>query len=217
MQIIKLKASDHHCPDCQCSDINIKNLRTIFVDKEPLVSKNLAKSDLIIIHLTDLQTTINIIKATQQTLSHTPHILTLHPDPKQEQKITAAGSTFFHNCKDGNQVLATIITILTGYQKNNSKNLRFKDIVLDLNNHTFKRGNETHRLPNKEFELLKYFIKNNNRLIQKQELMENIWDFNSQLTTTTIETHICKLRKKLDSNNLIKRLHTIAYSGYILK
>jgi len=217
MQIIKLKTSNHQCPDCQCSDINIHNLRTIYIDKEPLISKNLAKSDLIIIHLTDLQTIINIIKAAQQALTHTPQILTLHPDSQQEQKITAAGSTFFHNCKDSNQVLTTIIAILTGKQKTNSKNLRFKDIILDLNNHTFKRGNETHRLPNKEFELLKYFIKNNNRLIQKQELMEQIWDFNNQLTTTTIETHICKLRKKLDSNNTIKRLHTIAYSGYILR
>jgi DNA-binding response OmpR family regulator len=217
MQIIKLKTSNHQCPDCQCSDINIKNLRTIYIDKEPLLSKNLAKSDLIIIHLSDLQTTINIIKATQQTLHHTPHILTLHPNPNHEQKITAAGSTFFHNCKDSNQVLATIITILTSQQKNQTKILRFKDITLDLNNHTLKRGAETHRLPNKEFQLLKYFINNNNRLIQKQELMENIWDFNSQLTTTTIETHICMLRKKLDSNNTIKRLHTIAYSGYILR
>ncbi|MFI3242036.1 MAG: winged helix-turn-helix domain-containing protein [Alphaproteobacteria bacterium] len=64
------------------------------------------------------------------------------------------------------------------------------------------------KLTEKEVEVLKYFYKNKEKFISKKELLENVWGYNPEMSTHTTETHIYRLRQKVEptSESLIETL-----------
>ncbi|MHA1539566.1 MAG: helix-turn-helix domain-containing protein [Alphaproteobacteria bacterium] len=56
---------------------------------------------------------------------------------------------------------------------------------------------QTH-LREKEADILLYLLKNKGEPVKKEELLENIWGYNAAIETKTLETHIYRLRKKLE-------------------
>ena len=62
-----------------------------------------------------------------------------------------------------------------------------------------------HYLPNKEFMLLYYMISNKNRIIKRQEMLDQIWGTNVVVGDRTIDVHIRKIRTIIGSHNLITR------------
>ena len=94
------------------------------------------------------------------------------------------------------------------------KIVRYKDIILDLSRRTVTRGDKTFYLRNKEFELLKLFVENPGIVMSKTKILENVWDMNAITATTTVESHISTLRKKIDKDFNEQRLHTIYCVGY---
>jgi len=92
--------------------------------------------------------------------------------------------------------------------------LEYKDILLDLNTRKIIRGDQSHGLRRKEFDLLKLLLENHGLVLSKTRILESVWDMNVDLSTTTLESHICALRKKLDKGFLVKRLHTVHCVGY---
>lgn len=91
------------------------------------------------------------------------------------------------------------------------------DLVVDVSKHLVKRGKKGIYLTSKEMTLLEFFFKNINQVISRTVLMENIWDFNADPFSNTIESHILKLRKKINPSGSKKELiHTIKGRGYKL-
>ena len=70
-------------------------------------------------------------------------------------------------------------------------------------------------LTEKESEILEYLLKEK-KFIKKQDLLENIWGFNSKVKTRTLETHIYRLRKKINKNFGIKKFIIVKDSSYKL-
>ena len=72
-------------------------------------------------------------------------------------------------------------------------------------------------LTNKEFELALYFFKNPGRLVSREQLLESIWVKSSSISTRTVDTHISRLRKKLNLNGSHGwKLISIYHQGYKL-
>lgn len=71
------------------------------------------------------------------------------------------------------------------------------------------------KLTEKEVEILKYLYKNKNKIISKTELLENVWGYNPEISTHTIETHIYRLRQKVESSSKDNLIRTID-GGYCL-
>jgi two-component system OmpR family response regulator len=93
--------------------------------------------------------------------------------------------------------------------------LVYEDVQLDCDLRILKRGEGSWFLRNKEFELMKYFIKRPGYIISKNTLIEQIWDMNADFyNSKTVESHISYLRSKLDAGFEIKRLHTVHCVGY---
>ena len=63
------------------------------------------------------------------------------------------------------------------------------------------KTNETIKLTEKEVTILKYLNNNSSRIVSKDELLENVWEYNPDVTTHTVETHIYRLRQKVEKNN----------------
>ena len=60
--------------------------------------------------------------------------------------------------------------------------------------------NQRIRLTGKEVAILKFLYKNSNRLVTRQTLLDKVWGYNSDVTTHTLETHIYRLRQKIEAD-----------------
>src|SRR5882724_10223796 len=70
-------------------------------------------------------------------------------------------------------------------------------------------------LTSKEFKTLAYLIKNSRRVISRDELLNEVWGYENYPSTRTVDNHILKLRKKLESNPAHpKHFHTVHCVGY---
>ena len=70
-------------------------------------------------------------------------------------------------------------------------------------------------LTEKECEILEYLLKEK-RFIKKKDLLENIWGFNSKVKTRTLETHIYRLRKKINKNFGVNKFINVKDNSYKL-
>ncbi|WP_346868633.1 response regulator transcription factor [Clostridium sp. UBA5119] len=88
----------------------------------------------------------------------------------------------------------------------------FKGIEVDEESHMVKIDGKEKELNPKEYELLLYFIKNVNKVVSRETLLRVIWDEDYFGDTRTVDTHISRLRNKLEEYN--KYLKTIRGFGY---
>src|SRR5699024_1543208 len=95
--------------------------------------------------------------------------------------------------------------------------LSYADLVLNKNTKTVKRNNQDIKLTPKEFELLKYFLSNPERVLSRAEIAENVWQTNFDTGTNFIDVYISYLRNKIDKHHDFKLIHTRVGMGFILQ
>ena len=88
---------------------------------------------------------------------------------------------------------------------------------MNLISHTVSRGKKEIDLQPKEFALLEYLMRNQERVLSKTLIMENIWDYNFDPQTNIVDVVVSRLRSKIDKNFNNKLLHTVRGVGYVLK
>jgi two-component system alkaline phosphatase synthesis response regulator PhoP len=92
---------------------------------------------------------------------------------------------------------------------------RFADVELDFEAYKARRGNETLELSPREFELLRYLIERKGETVTRDQLLEDVWGYESYPSTRTVDTHIAKLRAKIgDSGSEPRYILTIHGVGY---
>ncbi|HFR3701738.1 response regulator transcription factor [Streptococcus sp. P25B114] len=101
--------------------------------------------------------------------------------------------------------------------KFNDNQLEFGNVTVDLStNMTYVDGSEIELL-GKEFDLLVYFLQNQNVILPKTQIFDRIWGFDSDTTISVVEVYVSKVRKKLKGTVFADRLQTLRSVGYILK
>ncbi len=94
---------------------------------------------------------------------------------------------------------------------------KIDDLTVDMDKHSVIRNKKSIYLTFKELMLLEFLLKNRGKVISRTVLMENLWDFNADPFSNTVESHILKLRRKLDpQKNKRNLIHTIKGRGYKL-
>lgn len=65
----------------------------------------------------------------------------------------------------------------------------------------------------KEYELLNYLVENQNRVVEREELLNELWDYTAEVETRTLDIHIKTLRKKLgeEGSSYIKTVRSVGY------
>jgi two-component system OmpR family response regulator len=79
------------------------------------------------------------------------------------------------------------------------------------------RGGKEIPLTIKEFYLLEYFMRRPTRVINREELLSNLWDFNYESFSNVIDVHVKNLRKKLQLNKYEDVFETVRGLGYRLR
>ncbi|HEN6004602.1 TPA: response regulator transcription factor [Streptococcus agalactiae] len=101
--------------------------------------------------------------------------------------------------------------------KFNDNSLIYGDIRVDMStNSTFVNQTEV-ELVGKEFDLLVYFLQNQNVILPKSQIFDRIWGFDSDTTISVVEVYVSKVRKKLKGTLFSENLQTLRSVGYILK
>jgi two-component system copper resistance phosphate regulon response regulator CusR len=95
--------------------------------------------------------------------------------------------------------------------------LKFGDLEMDLNSSLVSRAGQMIHLTSKEFQLLEYFLRNQEKVISKAEIAENIWEVEVENSSNLIEVYVNYLRKKVDKGFSSKLIHTQFGMGYILR
>jgi len=90
------------------------------------------------------------------------------------------------------------------------------DLEMDLFKRTVRRAGKTIELQPQEFRLLEYLIRNKDRVVTRAMLLENVWDFDFDPETSVVETHISRLRVKIDKGFGSELLRTVRGVGYCL-
>lgn len=94
--------------------------------------------------------------------------------------------------------------------------LRVGDLELDRLKRTVTRGGERIELQPQEFRLLEYLMRNAGQVVTRTMLLENVWEFHFDPHTSVVETHISRLRAKVDRKFAEELIHTVRGSGYFI-
>lgn len=99
------------------------------------------------------------------------------------------------------ELLARVqVAIRKNRKKQEPKAASFGDVSIDLLKMEVRKAGRSITLTAHEFKLLRYFIENAGRAINRDELLSDVWDLNFHLTTRTVDNQILKLRRKLESD-----------------
>jgi two-component system OmpR family response regulator len=90
------------------------------------------------------------------------------------------------------------------------------DLTLDLLSRRVARAGQALELLPRELKLLEYFLRHRDRVVTRTMLLEEVWDYRFDPHTSLIDTHISRLRKKIDEGFDKPLLHTVRGSGYRL-
>jgi two-component system alkaline phosphatase synthesis response regulator PhoP len=119
---------------------------------------------------------------------------------------------------DPAELLARVEALLRRVQKENRipvQSFHFSDVEIDFEKaELLKRGIPV-TLASKELQLLRYLVDNRGRVVPREELLQNVWEYSTDVSSRTIDVHVAWLRQKLEDNpQNPKHIHTIRGKGY---
>ncbi|ANB59826.1 response regulator transcription factor [Anoxybacteroides amylolyticum] len=117
------------------------------------------------------------------------------------------------------ELLARIRVILRREEKRETKPhlLTFKDLELDIESRVLKRGKELIELTNKEFELLLMFMRNINRVLTREMLLDQVWGYDYAVETNVVDVYVRYLRNKLNAEDKEQYIQTVRGVGYVMR
>ena len=90
------------------------------------------------------------------------------------------------------------------------------DLVMDLLSRKVSRGGRPIELLPREFKLLEELLRSKDRVVTRTMLLERVWDYRFDPHTSLIDTHVSRLRRKIDEGFPVPLLHTLRGIGYRL-
>ncbi len=91
------------------------------------------------------------------------------------------------------------------------------DLTVDSVHHTVTRGGASIELTAKEYSLLEYMIRNKGVVLSREQIEDNIWNFDNIVGSNVVDVYIRLLRRKIDDGFEAKLIQTVRGFGYVLK
>jgi two-component system OmpR family response regulator len=95
--------------------------------------------------------------------------------------------------------------------------LRVSSLELNLVTRIVSREGQEIDLQTQEFKLLQYLMEHNGRIVTRTMLLESVWGLEFDPGTTLVESHVSRLRSKIDKGFDIPLIHTVRGAGYVLR
>jgi DNA-binding response OmpR family regulator len=113
------------------------------------------------------------------------------------------------------ELLARIRALLRRPQDTVSNILKLDDLTLDTENFEVKRAGRKIQLSQREYALLEYLLRNQNRILSKTNIISHVWDYDADILPNTLEVYIGYLRGKIERPfSGPELIHTVRGFGY---
>ncbi|MFN0103619.1 MAG: response regulator transcription factor [Bryobacteraceae bacterium] len=119
---------------------------------------------------------------------------------------------------DPSELLARVEALLRRVKKEGRAQVRsfeFNDVSVDFESGQVFKAGVAVGLAAKEMQLLRYLVDRRGKVVTREELLQNVWEYQSDVSSRTIDVHVAWLRQKLEDNQQSpKHIHTIRGKGY---
>jgi len=114
------------------------------------------------------------------------------------------------------ELLARVKALLRrGHATMQVDQVRFSNIVIDFKAYKAERDQHPLELSAREYRLLKYLVSKRGAVVTRDELLDEVWGYNSYPSTRTVDNHIARLRQKIEDNvDAPKHIVTVHGVGY---
>ena len=163
---------------------------------------------------------LSIIKMLRATGNHVPAIFltTMAGIDDRVEGLDAGADDYLVKPFAFSELLARLSALLRRPPVSEIKTvLRMADLEMDLLKRTVRRAGRPIELQPQEFRLLEYLMRSEGRVVTRTMLLENVWDFHFDPQTSVVETHMSRLRAKIDKGFDAVLVRTIRGVGYCLR
>jgi DNA-binding response OmpR family regulator len=115
------------------------------------------------------------------------------------------------------ELLARIRALLRRPQDHVGNVLQIDDLTLDTETYEVRRSGQAIQLSQREYALLEYLLRNQNRILSKSNIISHVWDYDADILPNTLEVYVGYLRGKIERPfNGPELIHTVRGFGYKL-
>jgi two-component system response regulator MprA len=115
------------------------------------------------------------------------------------------------------ELLARLRALLRRRPPRGSAYMVVGDLRLNPDSREVRRGGRRIDLTAREFELLEYLMRNRGIVVSRQRLLDEVWGYHPFAETNTVDVFISTLRRKLETGQEPRLLHTVRGAGYVLR
>lgn len=143
---------------------------------------------------------IEICRVLRQKKINTPIIMLTAKDKigDRVEGLNAGADDYLVKPFAFEELLARVRALLRRPQKVGDNVLNIADLSMDVINFSVKRADKSVKLTSKEFALLEYLMRNPDRILTKDNIIEHVWDYDADILPNTVEVYIGYLRNKID-------------------
>ena len=109
------------------------------------------------------------------------------------------------------ELIARVNVVLRRNAGNQKEIFFFFLLCVDLQSHKISLDGSEVLLTLKEYELLEYFIRNRNIALTRERLIEQVWGYDYEGDTRTVDVHVASIRRKLDLGKQLKTVYKLGY------
>jgi DNA-binding response OmpR family regulator len=160
---------------------------------------------------------IGILQAVRAEKIHTPILLLTAKDKVYDRAegLNAGADDYLVKPFAFVELIARVRALLRRPHDSVATTLTYQDLSLDPVNFIVERGGKNIDLTTKEFALLEYLLRNPERILTKDNIMQHVWDYDADILPNTVEVYIGYLRNKIDKPFRHQELiHTRRGFGY---
>jgi two-component system alkaline phosphatase synthesis response regulator PhoP len=118
---------------------------------------------------------------------------------------------------DPAELLARVEALLRRIRKEGRITVRtfaFDDVEVDFERAEVRKSKQMVPMAAKELQLLRYLVHHRDRVVPREEILREVWEYDPEVSSRTIDVHIAWLRQKLDNAQDPKHIQTVRGRGY---
>ena len=118
---------------------------------------------------------------------------------------------------DFDELLARIRAMTRKHVGLRTNLLTIGDLTMDIEQRRVTRGGEEISLLPKEFSILEYLIRNKEKVLSREQIEDQIWNYEYSGSSNNVDGYMSRLRKKIDEGREQKLIHTMRGMGWVIR
>lgn len=162
---------------------------------------------------------LGILKSMRENHIHTPVLLLTALDSisQRTEGLDSGADDYLIKPFALEELLARVRALLRRPSEQTATILTAADLSLNTITYEVKRAGKLIQLTSKEFALLEYLLRNQNRPLSKEMIIAHVWNYDADILPNTVEVYVKYLRAKIDAPFKTPLIHTMRGFGYKLQ